>query len=43
MHYLEGLRIYALVHLLTYTVDQERIKPATSPKRLKIERSESYY
>jgi len=27
---------YSLVHLLTYTVGSGRIKPAISPKRLKI-------
>jgi len=40
--YLLGLRIYALVHLLTYlltyTFGSGRIKPAISLKQLKIER-----
>jgi len=40
--YLLGLRIYAMMHLLTYlltyTVGSGSIKPAMSPKRLKIER-----
>jgi len=40
--YLLGICIHALVHLLTYlltyTVDSGSIKPAISPKRLKIER-----
>ena len=38
--YLLGLRVHArsLTYLLTYTVDSVRIKPAISPKRLKIQR-----
>jgi len=45
--YLLGLRIHALVHLLTYsltyTVCSGRIKAAISPKRLKTERKLTAY